>query len=169
VRMRGMVQGFDDAQRQHFGICHNIGQTGIDDALRHAVEFCIGRFLRQNQAAELLDCAHAERAVRTHAGEDDANRVLAPVVCQGAEEKINRQAQAARRDRFKQAKAVMQNRQIAVRRNHIDVIRHYLHAVFGLQYLHYRCSVATVQAACPAVSGSRCWMTTKAMPQSTGT
>ena len=100
--VRRMAQGVGDASRQRFGRGDDIGHAGLDGAARHAVGLGAGRFLRQRQPGLFLDGAQAEDAVGTHAGEDDADGLLLAIFGEGAQEKVDRQAQAARRDGFQQ-------------------------------------------------------------------
>ena len=69
-------------------------KPGVNGAAGHAVEFGRGRVLHEDHPRFLLDGPEAQRAVGAHAREDDADALLLPVIGQGAEEEINRQAQA---------------------------------------------------------------------------
>jgi hypothetical protein len=90
----------------------------------------------QGQAALFLDRAQAEDTVRAHAGEDDADRPFLPFLGQRTQEKVDRQAQAARRKGFEQEQATVQQRQVLVRRNHIHAVGGDGHAVFRLDHRH---------------------------------
>ena len=86
--------------RRQFEVHH----AGGDDAARHAIVLGGFGFLGQHQAALTLDFARPQRAVAAGAGEHDANGPLVLVLCQGTEEKINRQALGASSDRFDELK-----------------------------------------------------------------
>ena len=101
----------------------DVGQPGVDRAARHAVELGRGRLLHQHHARLLLDGPQAQRAVGAHAREDDADAALLPVLGQGAEEEIDRQAQAAGRRRLEQVQHPVQDGHVLVRRDHIDAVR----------------------------------------------
>ena len=70
-----------------------------------------------------LDGPQAQRAVGAHAGEDDADAPLLPVVGQGAEEEIDREAQAAGRRRLEQVQHAVQDGHVLVGRDHVDAVR----------------------------------------------
>ena len=76
------------------------------------------------------------RAVRAHAGEDDADAVLLPVLGQGAEEEIDGETQAAGRRRLEQVQHTVQNGHVLVGGDHIDAVRLDLHPVPDLENLH---------------------------------
>lgn len=58
-----------------------------------------------------------------------------------AEKVIDRQPQPARRDRFEQMQHAMQHREIAIRRDHIDVVALNLHPVLHLHHRHRRAAL----------------------------
>jgi hypothetical protein len=79
---------------------HVVHQPRGDGAARHAV--VLGGFgvLRHHHAPFALDRPHSLRAIAAGAGEHDADRPLVLILSQRPEEEVNRQAMAARRDRF---------------------------------------------------------------------
>ena len=135
---RGALQIGDDLLRQFLRRGHDVRQPGVDGAARHAVEFGRGRLLHQHHAGFFLDGPQPQRAVGTHAREDHADAVLLPVLRQRAEEKIDRQAQPARRGRLEQVQDAMQDGHVLVRRDHIDAVRPHRGAVLDLDHLHAR-------------------------------
>ena len=126
----------DDSSRQLVHRGDNIRQSRINRAARHAVEFGRRRVLHQHHARLFLDGPQAQRAVGTHAGKDHADAVFLLVLRQGAEEKINRQAQPARRGRFEQMQHAMQDGHVLVRRDHIDAVRLDQGAILDLDDFH---------------------------------
>ena len=78
----------------------------------------------------------SHRAVRAHAGEDDADAALLPVIGQGAQKEINRETQAAGRCRFEQVQYAVQNGHVLVGGNNINAVWFDPHAVFDLKNLH---------------------------------
>ncbi len=133
---RGALQIGEDLPRQFVHRGHNIRQPGVNRAARHAVEFGRRRLLHQHHARLFLDGAQAQRAVGAHARKNHADAVLLLVLRQGAEEKINRQAQPARRRRFEQMQDAVQDGHVLVRRDHIDAVRLDQGAILDLDHFH---------------------------------
>ena len=98
---------------------NDVGQACGDRAARHAGRFCRVRCLRQGESGLLLDGAQSEHAVRAHPRQDHANGLVAPVVGQRAQKKIDRQAQPARRRWLQQIEPAVEQRQIPVGRNDV--------------------------------------------------
>ena len=92
-----------------------------------------------------LDGPQAQGAVRAHAREDDADAPLLPVLGQGAEEKIDRQAQSAGRRRLEQVQHPVQDGHVLVGGDHIDAVRLDLHPVLDLDDLHRRWRAGAVR------------------------
>ncbi len=132
----GVLQVIDDLAGQGFRRGDQVGQTGIDGAAGHAVELGRGRLLHQHHAGFFLDGPQADGAVRAHAGEDDADAQLLPVLGQGAQEEIDGEAQAAGRRRFEQVQHPVQDRHVLVGGDHVDAVRLDLHPVLDLDNLH---------------------------------
>lgn len=65
---------------------HDVGQPGVDGASGHAVEPGGSRLLRQRNPSLFLDGPKPHCAVGAHAGEDDADALILPVLGQRAEE-----------------------------------------------------------------------------------
>ena len=126
-------------QPGHFaGRRDDIGEPGIDRAARHGIELGGFRRLHQRQAAPLADRREAGGAIRTHAGQDDADRLFAPVFGQAGEKGVDRQVQPVPGRHLEQVKRAVQDRDILVGRNDIDAIRPDLHPVCGLLDDHRR-------------------------------
>ncbi len=119
----GVLQILDDPARKILRRGDHVGQAGVDGAARHAVELGRSRGLYKNHPGLLLDGPKAQGAVRAHARQDDPDAASLAVIGQGAEEKIDWQAQAPRGCRFKQVQHSVQDRHVLVGRNHIDVVR----------------------------------------------
>ena len=77
-----------------------------------------------------------QRAVAAGAREHDADRPLVLVLGQGAEEEVNRQAQAARRGRFQQLQRAVQKGHVPVGRNDVGAVGLDRHPVLDLEDLH---------------------------------
>ncbi len=136
-----MLEIGDDFARQLLHRGHDVRQPGVHGAARHAVEFGRSRLLHEGHAPLFLDGPQTQRAVGAHAGQDDADAVLLLVMRQGAEEEINRQAQAARRDSIEQVQTPVQDGHVLVRRDHIDAVRLNPRAVLDLEDLHAGCAL----------------------------
>ncbi len=73
-----------------------IGKTGVDRALRHAVEACGRRVLDQDQTAGRLDLLQALRAVGAGAGQDDGDCSFPSLGGERGEQYIDRMAMSPR-------------------------------------------------------------------------
>ncbi len=82
-----------------------------------------------------------QRAVGAHPRQNHPDAALLLILGQRTEEKINRQAQAARGRGCQQMQDPMQQGQVFVRRNHIDTIRAHPGAVLDLHNFHARGSL----------------------------
>ena len=89
-----------------------------------------------DHAALALDRPHAQRAVAAGAREHDADGPLALVLGQGAEEEVDRQAQAARRGRFQQVQRAIQKGHVVVGRDDVGAVGLHRHPVLDLEDLH---------------------------------
>ena len=92
--------------------------------------------LHQCQSRLFLDGPQSHRAVRAHAGQDNANACSLPVFGQRAQKEINGETQAAGRRRFEQMQHTVQNGHVLVGRNHIDAVGFDPHPVSDLKNLH---------------------------------
>ena len=151
---RGVLQIVDDPARQFLRRGDHVGQPGVDGAARHAVELGRGRRLYKDHPGLLLDGPQAQRAVGAHPRQDDADAPGLAVIGQGAEEEIDRQAQAPGRRRFEQVQHPVQDGHVFVGRDHIDAVRCDLLAVpdlddrhggGALEQLHHDALVGRVQ------------------------
>jgi hypothetical protein len=131
-----VVKGVGDALRQVLHLGDDVDEARGQGAARHAVEFGRGRILHQHQPTVLLDGAQPQGAIGAHAREDDADGLLAPVVGQGAEEKVDGPAQAPRGHPFEQMQAVVQDGQVSVGRDDVYTVRLDLQAVPRLGHVH---------------------------------
>ena len=132
----GVLEIGDDLAGQLLRRGDDVGQPGVDGAAGHAVELGRGRRLHEDHPGLFLDGPEAQRAVGAHAREDDADAPLLPVVGQGAEEEIDRQAQAPGRRRVEQVQHPVQDGHVLVGRDHVDVVRLDLHPVLDLDDRH---------------------------------
>jgi hypothetical protein len=121
--------------RQVGGRGDKVNQVGINDALRHAVEFGLAGILRQTQPTLFLNRLQAEHAVRAHPGKNHADGAVDPLLRQTAQKEIHRQPQGGLRRRIGKVENPMQQGQVLVGRNNIDVVGLYLYPVL---YLHHR-------------------------------
>jgi len=100
----------DDLAGKVFDGRDHIGQPGRPiHAARHGVELGRGQRLHKNRPRVLLDGPDPERAIRPHARKDHADAPVALVVGQRAQEKIDGQAQPARRHRGQQVQHPVQD------------------------------------------------------------
>jgi cobyrinic acid a,c-diamide synthase len=76
------------------------------------------------------------RAVRAHAGKNDADRLFAAALRQRREEVIDRQAVSALAHRRQHGEPLAVETQVAVGRDHVDAIGFDRHAIFDFAYLH---------------------------------
>jgi hypothetical protein len=94
--------------------------------------------LREGEAAGRFDLTNAQRPVRTRAGQNHADRVLALDCGQGPQEMIHRVVRPAvigtRRDR----EHAVGDRDARIRLNHVDVIGRDLGAMAGVNHGHGR-------------------------------
>ncbi len=151
---RDVLKVLDDPARQLLRRGDHIGQAGVNGATRHAVELGRGRRLHEDHPGFLLDGPKAQRAVGAHAREDDPDAAGLAVVGQGAEEKIDRQAQPPRGCRLQQVQHPVQDGHVLVGRDHMDAVRcdplavphlHDRHAGCALEQLHHDALVGRVQ------------------------
>ena len=132
----GVPEIVDDLSGQILRRGDQVGQPGLNGAPGHAVELGRGRLLHQRHSRLFLDGPQPHRAVRAHAGEDDADAALLPVLGQGAQEEIDGETQAAGRRRFEQVQHAVQNGHVLVGGDHIDAVRLDPHPVPDLKNLH---------------------------------
>ena len=116
----------------------DIGEPGSDRAARHGIELGGFRRLHQGQAAALADRREAGRSIRTHAGQDDADRLFATVFGQAGKKGVDRQVQPVPGRHLEQVKRPVQDRNVLVGRNDIDAIRLDPHPVCRLLHGHRR-------------------------------
>jgi len=100
-----------------------IDGPGSDRAARHPVVLRGGRVLRDRHPAPGLDRLEAEGAVRSGAGQDDADRPLLRVRGQAAQKEVDRHADAAGLDGRYQRQGSPADAQVLRWWDHIDVIR----------------------------------------------
>ncbi len=143
-----------DLAGQLVGRGDDIGHTGVDRTARHAVELGVRRGLHKTRAGGLPDGAQAQCSVRAHTGEDDADAVLLPVIREGLEKEIDRQAQTTRLWRLQQMQLTLQDGEVTAWRNHINMIgldRHLIlrldnrHQGIALQQLHQHALTVGIQ------------------------
>ena len=114
-----------------------VGDAGGDGAARHRGIFGLVRVLYEDDAARLLDGAHADGAVRAGAAQDDREAVAEPFR-ERAEEQVDRGALTARLVEFQRRNLVIDDLQPAVRRNDVDVVGAQLFACSDLHHGHAR-------------------------------
>ena len=102
---------------------HKVDLTGCDRVLGHGIELGFLRVLRDREPALLLDLPEAEAAVRASPRQNDPNAAVAVRVGQGLEEMIDRRTPLVAFLDFREAQVAVDRREIAARRNHIDMVR----------------------------------------------
>ena len=100
----------------------DVDLAGGDGARRHAVVLGVGRRLRDDDAAMLLQARDAGRSVAAGAREHDADRPLAVGLGQGAEEVVDDDVATAGARRLRQAELAVGHRQLVGRRDDVDVV-----------------------------------------------
>ena len=99
-----------------------VGEAGRNGAARHRAVFGLFRVLHQNDAAGLLHCLDADRAVRSGAGEDDGE-IVAPLRRERAEEQIDRRPVPTRFVEFGDRQMLVGDQKLPVGRNDVDMPR----------------------------------------------
>ena len=132
----GPLEVGDDFSGEFLDRGHDVGETCVDGASGHAVEFGRSGVLHEDHPRFLLDGLEAHRAVGAHARENDADAPLPAVVRQGAEEEVDGQAQTPGRRRIEQVEYPVEDGHILVGWYHIDVVRLDCRAVLDLDDLH---------------------------------
>ena len=113
-----------------------VHQAGVDGTVRHAVVLGGLGVLRHRHAAFALDRPQAQGPVAAGPREHDADGPLVLVLGQRAEEKVNRQAQAAGRGLFQQLQCAVQKGHVAVGRDDVRAVGLHRHPIFDLEDLH---------------------------------
>ena len=117
---------------------HEVHGPRHDRAPRHAVILGLVRILRDDEPALFLDRLQSEAAVAAGSRENDADRAVAQLFRQRAQEEVERQARAVTLPRFREAEGTALDREIGTRRNEIDMLALERHPVCCLLYLHRR-------------------------------
>ena len=102
----GLFEWMGKAKRRTLGVSqeirwhlvrrqHIIREAGSNGVSGHAVVLCCFRILHQYQSAFTFDSLETKRALGARARQDDAYGLLALVLCQPPEKKINRMPQAS--------------------------------------------------------------------------
>ena len=138
---RRVPQIFEEPRRQFLDGRHDVRQSRVDGAARHAVELRRARLLHQHHARVFLDGFQPQRAVRAHARKNHPHAALALILGQRAQEEINRQPQAAWRARLEQMQHAVEDGHVLVRRNDIHAVRPDLRAILHLDDLHRRAAL----------------------------
>ncbi len=144
----------DDAGGQLVGGRDHVREPRLDGALGHARELRGRQRLDEGGPRLLLDGAQAERAVRAHAREHDADAALLPVLGQRTEEEVDRQVETARRRLRQEVQHAVEDRDVLARRDDVDAVGlHRLairdlrdgHRGRALEQLHHRALVRGVE------------------------
>jgi hypothetical protein len=106
--------------------------AGMPGELRRA------RLLDQRDAAGAVDGAHSQGAVAAGARENDADRLVALVIGQGAQESVDRHALAAWHLRHGNPQLAVRDGHLTVGGNDVHAIGAHRHAIFGLDDRHRR-------------------------------
>ena len=99
-----------------------VDRSVSDRAARHAIVLGGHGILRDGQPSSRLDRSQAERAVGSGSGEDDPDPPLLRVRRQGAQEEVDRHADAAGLDGLGQPQRPSADAQVSAGRHAIDVI-----------------------------------------------
>ncbi len=116
-----MLDELFDPGWQLFWRPHHVGQPLVDGAARHRVEARRGRVLHEGGPRLPPNGPEPQRAVRAHAREENANAALATVVGQRAEEEVDREPQPPPCGGHEKVEDAIDDRQVPVRRDHVDV------------------------------------------------
>ena len=114
---------------------HEIGDAGGDRAARHRGVLGLVGILHQDDAGRLLHRAHAERAIGTGAAEDDGEAIV-EMLGHRAKECVDGRALAVRLAELDRGYFVVLDLQRPVGRDHIDMVRLQLLALFHLHHRH---------------------------------
>src|SRR5208282_4079563 len=115
---------------------HEVHSPRHDRTPRHAVKLGLVWILRDDQPALFLDRLQPEAAVAAGSRENDADRAVAELFRQRAQEEVERQTRAVTLPRFREAEGTALDREIGTRRNEIDMLWLERHPVCCLLYLH---------------------------------
>ncbi len=127
----GMTSDADQLRANLVGRENEVHATGCDGVAGH-VSIFRRLALREGNPALRFDGFHAHRAVRRRSGENYPGFVP-PFFRQRAQEEVDGQMVLRRRARHR-VQAPLQNSHIHIRRNHVDAIGLYRHAVFDLRH-----------------------------------
>ncbi len=132
AQRRRVPQVVDDGRVEGVRRRSHIGEARLHHALRHGIEARRRRLLHEHCTGTRLDRAHAQGAIGAHAGEHDRDAERPAVVCQRAEEPVDRQPQPTRRRGLHEVQHIAQDLDVPSGRNHVDVIGLHRHAVGDL-------------------------------------
>ena len=118
----GMLRVPQQHLRNLFYRQHVVGRVGGDRAPRHAIMLSGGGLLDEGNTADRLDLLQAERAVGAAAGEDDADGPLLLILGQRPEEKVDRHVRRSSRGGRREPQDALADTEVAVRRDHVDVV-----------------------------------------------
>ncbi len=135
---RDVPEIVDDFAGQLLDRGDHVGEPGLNGHSRHAVEFGRRRRLNKDGPGFFLDGPQPQRAVRTHAREDDPYALFMPVIGQGAKKEIDRQTQTPRRGRLEQMQDAAQNGEVPVGRNDVNMVGLDFHPILDLDDGHAR-------------------------------
>src|SRR5208282_2219953 len=117
---------------------HEVHGPRHDRAPRHAVKLGVVRILRDDEPALFLDRLQPQAAVAAGSRENDADRAVAQLFRQRAQEEVERQACTVALPRFGESQGTAADREIGTRRNEIDMLALEPHPVRCLLHLHRR-------------------------------
>ena len=117
---------------------HEVHSPRHDRTPRHAVILGLVWILRDDEPALFLDRLQPQAAVAAGSRENDADRAVAQLFRQRAQEEVERQARAVTLARLRKAQGAGLDREIGTRWNEIDMLALELHPVDRLLYLHRR-------------------------------
>ncbi len=151
----------------HFRRASKVHHPRGDRALRHAAELRRARLLGDGDAALGLDRPEALGPVGAGAGQHDADGALLVVLGERSEEGVDRQVKPASQLPRDEREDPAPDGEVSVGGDDVDAVRLHRHAV---RRLDHRSGVPPSRTLVSMLgrSGSRCWITTKAMPESAG-
>ena len=101
---------------------HDVGDFRRDDGARHRFVRRFLRVLHEHDAAGVLHCARAERAVGA-AARQDHREAVAVLLRQRAKEHVDGRAPLAQVPERRRRDRILRDLELAVRRDHVDAVR----------------------------------------------
>jgi hypothetical protein len=117
---------------------HEVDGAGVDCALRHSVVLGRARILGEGDSTLVLDRPHPNGPVCRRSREDDADGSVLVLDRERAKEVVDRQVPDLLLRPGLEVEHAALDEHVPVGRDDVDLIRQYLHALFGLGDVHLR-------------------------------